>query len=158
MRFEEAELGSRSQGVLGSGNTPVNEQAGNSRGGYFRTHSRTGSIQSGSSTPSGHPSPGGIATPNTARSESGLPTALDGRPTIVRHLSLIANTAMNLSADQAGSKAAKDVQAEARNARVRESLPPGIGFAGMMDNRPAHSRSRSRTGIESAPPLFVADL
>lgn len=158
MRFEEAELGARSQGVLGSGNTPVNEQGG--RNGYFRTHSRNGSLHSsGSMTPSGHPSPG-VRTPSTARSESGLPTALDGRPTIVRHLSLIASTAMNLSADQAGSKAAKDAQTEARNARVRESLPPGVGFSGMMgdEHRPHHTRSRSRTGIESAPPVYIADL
>jgi hypothetical protein len=69
---------------------------------------------------------------------------------------------MNLSADQAGSKAAKDAQTQARNARVRESLPPGVGFAGMMEEqdygRPGHTRTRSRTGIETAPPLFVADL
>ena len=153
MRFEEAELGSRSQGVIGSGNTPVLEHsAQNSRDGYFHgTHSKSGSSASAASSASASAStaasPGaGASTPSTARSESSVPTSLDGRPTIVRHLSLIANTAMNLSADQAGSKAAKEAQAQARNARVRESLPPGVGFAGLLkmqdeqESRPGHTR------------------
>lgn len=141
MRFEENELGSRSQGVLGSGTTPAQE--GNSHNGYFsaghngRTHSKTNSMSSNASSAS----VGSAAnSPQSARSESTHP--LDGRPTIVRHLSLIANTAMNLSADHAGSKGVKEIKDQARNARIRESLPPGVGFAGF--NTPADCGSENQ--------------
>jgi hypothetical protein len=46
---------------------------------------------------------------------------------------------MNLTADQASSKSVKDAKAAARNARVRESLPPGVGFAGLIFDKESSS-------------------
>ena len=139
MRFEENELGSRSQGVIGSGNTPSSEQGekSNSRNGYFRSHNKTSSNASDASTASttsnSRTPVSEDQSPNLTRDDSAskIPTSTVGRPTIVRHLSLIANTAMNLSADQAGSKSIKDAKTAARHAKIRESLPPGVGFAGL---------------------------
>ena len=139
MRFEENELGARSQGVLGSGNTPIEEHRNgqNQTNGYFRSHAKSSSTASSDSTASDDSR---VGTPVSDRSNdniSSIPTSTIGRPTVIRHLSLIAKTAMNLSADQAGSRGVKYAKAAARNTKVRESLPPGVGFAGLgMNNEP----------------------
>lgn len=161
MRFEENELGFKSQGVLGSGNTP--EPVGKTRNGYFRSHSKTLSNAStatdASALAAARISPDhALHSPATARSASRdslpspaaagasyIPTSLEGRPSIVRHLSLIASSAMNLTADQAGSKGVKEAKMAARSARVRDSLPPNVNLGGWLttSNTPLSSPSIS---------------
>lgn len=111
MRFEETELGARSRGILGTGLTPAHEKNEE----YFVTNRivSAGAVTSDNKLPDPR-------TPRAARSD------LEGRPTVVRHLSFIASTAMGVNPDKPRTR---DQRSSTHVARVRDSMPPGLVYA-----------------------------
>jgi hypothetical protein len=110
MRFEEAELGGRSRGILGSGSTPAHEKVE-----YFAGNRNTPAepiMSDGKTAPP--------AIPRAARSD------LEGRPTVVRHLSFIASTALGINNDKPRTR---DQRSSTHVARNRDSMPPGLGYS-----------------------------
>lgn len=110
MRFEEAELGGRSRGILGTGLTPANEHSE-----YFPASQATSAGATSSENKMADP-----RTPRSARSD------LEGRPTVVRHLSFIASTAMGINTDKPRTR---DQRSSTHVARNRDSMPPGMIYA-----------------------------
>lgn len=110
MRFEETELGGRSRGILGTGSTPAHDQAE-----YFAGNRNA---PTGPSVSEGKPAVSAI--PRTARSD------LEGRPTVVRHLSFIASTALGINNEKPRTR---DQRSSTHVARNRDSMPPGIGYS-----------------------------
>lgn len=110
MRFEESELGGRSRGILGTGSTPAHEKVE-----YFAGHRI--------SAPDGPGLDGKLVEPRTPRSAR---SDLEGRPTVVRHLSFIASTAMGINPDKPRTR---DQRSSTHVSRNRDSMPPGLGFA-----------------------------
>ena len=110
MRFEEAELGGRSKGILGTGLTPANEQTE-----YFTANQASSARAVASEIKVPDP-----RTPRSARSD------LEGRPTVVRHLSFIASTAMGINPDKPRTR---DQRSSTHVPRNRDSMPPGMVYA-----------------------------
>lgn len=110
MRFEEAELGGRSKGILGTGLTPAIEHTE-----YFGANRVASAGATVSETKLPDP-----RTPRSARSD------LEGRPTVVRHLSFIASTAMGINTDKPRTR---DQRSSTHVARNRDSMPPGMVYS-----------------------------
>lgn len=105
MRFEEAELGGRSRGILGTGSTPAHEKVE-----YFAGNREISA---------GDDKLANSRTPRSARSD------LEGRPTVVRHLSFITSTSIGFNSDKPRTR---DQRSSTHVARNRDSMPPGLGY------------------------------
>lgn len=125
MRFEEAELGGRSRGILGTGATPAHEKVE-----YFSCNRNLSASEQNSESKLAEP-----RTPRSARSD------LEGRPTVVRHLSFIANTALGNNPDKPRTR---DQRSSTHVIRNRDSMPPGLVYT-------QYDSSHERSGSDNPP-------
>jgi hypothetical protein len=113
MKFEEKELGVRSRGIFGSGLTPNEDKESFLNG-------NQGSPQTAMS----NEQVSDTRTSRAARSD------LEGRPTFVRHLSFIADTAISVASEK--KSRAREQRSSTQISRNRDSMPPSAGFLHYM--------------------------